>query len=115
MFPTKVLLATDGSDDAALATRIAADLSTRTTAQLHVMHAWHSVPSTRFESFMRAGLEQAAQELLSEQVERIKGARGEVAESYLREGATVGEILDLAESEAQRPCRSEHRNARRLL
>ena len=81
MFPTKVLLATDGSDDAALATRTAADLSTRTAAQLHVMHAWHSVPSTRFESFIRAELEQAAWELLSEQVGRITGAGGEVAES----------------------------------
>jgi len=30
IFPTKILLATDGSEDAALATRAAADLSIRT-------------------------------------------------------------------------------------
>jgi hypothetical protein len=63
VFPTKVLLATDGSEDAALATRIAADLSTRTGAELHIMHAWHSVPSTRVECFIRAQLEQEAREL----------------------------------------------------
>jgi len=97
MFPTKILLATDGSEDAALAARIAADLFTRTGAQLHVMHAWHTVSSTRFESFIRAQLEQEARELLSEQVGRIKGDGGEVAEAYLREGPTVDEILDLAE------------------
>jgi hypothetical protein len=68
-----MLLATDGSEDAALATRIAADPSTRTGAGLHVMHAWHPVPSTRFGSFIRAQLEHEARELLSERVARIKG------------------------------------------
>jgi nucleotide-binding universal stress UspA family protein len=37
--PEKIVLATDGSEDAALAARIAADLSTRTGAQLHVIQA----------------------------------------------------------------------------
>ena len=95
--PEKILLATDGSEDAALAARIAADLSTRTGAQLHVMHAWHTVPSTRFESFIQAQLEQEAREVLSEQVGRIKGDGGDVAEAYLRQGPTVDRILDLAE------------------
>ena len=34
IFPTKILLATDGSEDAALATRAAADLSSRTGSKL---------------------------------------------------------------------------------
>jgi nucleotide-binding universal stress UspA family protein len=84
----KILLATDGSEDATLAARVAADLSTRTGAQLHVMHAWHTVPSTRFESFIRAQLEQ---------VGRIKDGGGDVAEICLREGPTVDKVLDLAE------------------
>src|SRR3712207_2773900 len=77
--PEKIVLATDGSEDAALAARITADLSTRTGAQLHVMHAWHTVPSTRFESFVRGQLHQEAQQLLAEQVGRIKDGGGDVA------------------------------------
>ena len=97
MLLEKILLATDGSEDATLAASVATDLSTRTGAQLHVMHAWHTVPSTRFESFIRAQLEQEAREVLSEQVGRIKDSGGDVAETYLREGPTVDKILDLAE------------------
>jgi nucleotide-binding universal stress UspA family protein len=42
---TKILLATDGSEDAALASKAAADLSAKTGAELHVVHAWH-LPAT---------------------------------------------------------------------
>jgi nucleotide-binding universal stress UspA family protein len=44
-FPNKILLATDGSEDAALAARAAIELSGETGAELHVVHAWQSVPS----------------------------------------------------------------------
>ena len=36
-----LLLATDGSEDAMLAARVATDLSQRTGARLHVVHAWY--------------------------------------------------------------------------
>ena len=52
--PEKVLLATDGSKDAALAARTAVDVCERTGAQLHVVHAWQSVPTARLRPFMRA-------------------------------------------------------------
>ena len=42
--PIKILLATDGSEDAALRARAAVDLSSRTGSELHVVHAWHTVP-----------------------------------------------------------------------
>jgi nucleotide-binding universal stress UspA family protein len=96
-FPSKILVATDGSEDAALAARIATDLSARAGAELHVAHAWHSVPSTRFEAFIRAQLSQEARELLSEQVEVLESIGGRVAEAHLMEGPAVDEILDLAE------------------
>jgi nucleotide-binding universal stress UspA family protein len=38
--PTKILVATDGSKDANLAVGVAVDLSERTAAELHVVHAW---------------------------------------------------------------------------
>ena len=94
LFPRKVLLATDGSGDATLAATAAVGLTTKTGSELHIVHAWHSVPSTRFESFIRAQLEREAQELLEAQVEKI-GAK--VARAHLREGATVDEVLDTAE------------------
>ncbi len=93
----KIMLATDGSDDAALSARAAVDIARKTGSELHVVHAWHSVPSTRFESYIHAQLKQEAREVLAEQVERIKGDGANVAEAHLREGPAVDEILDLAE------------------
>ena len=40
IFPDKVLLATDGSEDAAFAARAATDLAKTTGPELHVVHAW---------------------------------------------------------------------------
>src|SRR5215216_7095887 len=97
VFPTKVLLATDGSGDANLALRAAVNVAEKTGSELHVVHAWHSVPSTRFESYIHAQLKREAREVLAEQVERIKGDGANVAEAHLREGPAADEILDLAE------------------
>ena len=44
-FPNKILLATDGSEDATLAARAAIELSNRTASELHVVHVWHDVPT----------------------------------------------------------------------
>ena len=38
IFPTKILLATDGSEEAALAAQTAADLANRTNSELHIVH-----------------------------------------------------------------------------
>ena len=97
LFPQKVLLATDGSGDAALAATAAIDLTTKTGSELHIVHAWHSVPSTRFESFIRTQLKLEARQLLATEVARMKEAGAQVACAYLREGSAVDEVLDLAE------------------
>ena len=91
----RVLLATDGSKDAALAAEAAVAVSGASGAQLHVVHVWHTLPSTRFKTFIRAQLEQEAQGVLDGQVGRIGGA---VAGAYLREGAPVDEILALTKN-----------------
>jgi nucleotide-binding universal stress UspA family protein len=96
-FPTRILLATDGSEDAVLAARAAVDLSNRVGSELYVVHAWHSVPSAHFEAFLRTQSEHEAREVLDDQVERIEEAGGKIAEAYLREGTPVDEILDLTE------------------
>jgi nucleotide-binding universal stress UspA family protein len=94
--PNKILLATDGSEDAALAARAAIDLSAETGAELYVVHTWQSVPSARFETFIRAQFKQEAEELLAEQQKRIEAGGGKIAGPHLREGRTIDEILDLA-------------------
>lgn len=95
--PVKVLLATDGSGDATLATKAATDIAKGTSSELHVVRAWHSVPSTRLESYVRTQLKQEAQESLTEQVRRIEADGGDVAQVHLKEGSAVEEILGLAE------------------
>ncbi len=96
-FLRRILRATDGSEDADLAARAAVDLYNRVGSELYVVHAWHSVPSTYFEAFLRTQSEHEAREVLDDQVERIEEAGGKVAEAYLREGTPVDEILDLTE------------------
>jgi nucleotide-binding universal stress UspA family protein len=96
-FPNKILLATDGSEDADLAARAAIELSNRTASELHVVHVWHDVPTPHLHSFVRAQLKQEAEETLQKLLERIEQAGGTVAQAHLREGRTVDEILDLSE------------------
>ena len=95
-FSNKILLATDGSADAALAARAAVELSNRTASELHVVHSWQSVPSARFESFIRAQLKQEAGELLAEQERLIEAGGGKIVGTHLRRGPAVDEILNLA-------------------
>ena len=96
-FPYKILLATDGSEDATLAARAAIELSNRTASELHVVHVWHDVPTPHLHSFVRAQLKQEAEETLQKQLERIEQSGGTVAQAHLREGRTIDEILDLSE------------------
>ena len=42
IFPTRILLATDGSREADLASRTAADLAQSTGSELHVIFVWEA-------------------------------------------------------------------------
>jgi len=92
----KVLLATDGSKDAALAARAAVDVCERTGAELHVVHVWYSVPTARLRPFMRAELKKLGNEILEEGVKRVEDSGGLVSGAHLVEGRAADEILDLA-------------------
>jgi nucleotide-binding universal stress UspA family protein len=50
-FPAKILVATDGSEDAVLAVQAAVDLSNETGAELHVVHVGESLPTYPSSSF----------------------------------------------------------------
>ena len=43
VLPDRILLSTDGSQDAVRAAEAASDLAKRSGAELHVVHVWHDV------------------------------------------------------------------------
>lgn len=104
IFPTRILLATDGSEDAELAARAATDLSTRAGAELHIIHAWQdlrpaNLPAMATGEYSRAYEqdEREGRELLDELAERLKNNGGAVKGTHLRRGRPADEIADLAQ------------------
>ncbi|HJQ29855.1 MAG TPA: universal stress protein, partial [Rubrobacter sp.] len=96
VLPERILLATDGSEDASRATEVASDLARRSGAELHVVHVWHDVRGFAHD-FVKRELRRQGQEILDEQVERIRASGGEVAKSHLRRGRTANEVIALSE------------------
>jgi nucleotide-binding universal stress UspA family protein len=106
IFPTKILLATDGSQDAELAATTAVDLAKTTGSELHVVTVFpgpaYVLPyyETHFPEAaqrLRREARKERQPILDERVERIREAGGSVAQAHIREGETAAEIVSLAE------------------
>ncbi len=95
-FPERILLATDGSEDAVRATEAATDLAKRSGAELHVVHVWHDVPGFAHD-FVKRELKRQGQEILDDQVEKIRAAGAEVTKAHLRGGRTSNEVIKLTE------------------
>ncbi len=99
IFPTTILLATDGSREAELAATTAADLAKSTNSELHVVHVGEFLPTMLAQTEVEpAQLEREAQQLLDEQVRRVEEAGGTVKAAHLRLGRADEEIVDLAQS-----------------
>jgi nucleotide-binding universal stress UspA family protein len=96
IFPTKVLLASDGSGDAELAATTAVSLAKSTGSELHVVHVWRPVPSVHFDALIRQEMSREAQDILDAQVKKIEGLGATVTEVHLREGDASEEIVALA-------------------
>jgi nucleotide-binding universal stress UspA family protein len=96
-FPTKNLLATDGSEATEQATEAAVDLSTKSGSELHVVHVWHDVPGPYAHKFVKGELRRQGQEILDEQVRKIEEAGATVTKAYLRGGRTTDEVLRLGD------------------
>jgi nucleotide-binding universal stress UspA family protein len=106
-FPARILLATDGSEEAALAASAATDLAKGTDSELHVVHVGH-MPTVIYESpgalYLDANLrsrmeqdaERAARTDLEELLRKLREAGGEVAEAHARVGNPDTEIVGLA-------------------
>jgi nucleotide-binding universal stress UspA family protein len=102
IFPTRILVATDGSREAELAVTTAADLAKSTDSELHVVHVgemplvYH--PERHGYRAEYEEHEKEAKQLLEAQVERIKGAGATVVQAHLRMGRADEEIVEVAHS-----------------
>jgi nucleotide-binding universal stress UspA family protein len=102
--PRRILLATDGSEEAELAARVAVELAKSTGSELHLVHVrllpltppYPDVIDWRWgEDLVRA--EREARELLDEQAKKVEDAGGTVTGVHLREELPAEEIVALAE------------------
>lgn len=106
MFPTKILLATDGSGEAAGAARLAATVAEKTGSELHVVYVEplpdpYSQPEAAIyypegRDEVRGVADREAREKLDSEVEKLKGV-GEVSGAYASIGRPEAEISHLAE------------------
>ena len=108
IFPTKILLATDGSREAKLAFASAADLSEKTGSELHIVYVGH-LPLVSYESpgattldpnlhrRMQDGAQKEARTMLDELVQREGKTGGEIAELHARLGRPDAQIVGLAD------------------
>jgi nucleotide-binding universal stress UspA family protein len=103
-FPTRILLATDGSEEAELAALRAVELADATDSELHVVHVGVvpsflvSYPGTLgYEGKLYEQIQEDSRELLRKQSWRVQAAGGIVAGAHLRMGAVALEIVALAE------------------
>jgi nucleotide-binding universal stress UspA family protein len=111
IFPTKVVLAIDGSEESSRAAKAAVELCEKTGSELHVVHVGEDfyltavtdldmVAQTRVAqeyAESEANFEQIAREVLDAEVEKVEAAGGTVAQAHLRVGGADAEIVDLAE------------------
>lgn len=107
IFPTKVLVAADDSEESTLALRTAVDLARNNDSELHVLHvivlsSW-AAPEVMHpedeETREEERLKDDAWQILDEQIEKIQGANEAVAEKHFRVREKVDEqIVNLTDS-----------------
>jgi nucleotide-binding universal stress UspA family protein len=103
IFPTKILLATDGSAEAELATRTAVDLAEKTDSELHMVFVVPTRAPFEYDA-MGFAVEEPHEEVKQEGRRRLEGharrieeAGGKLAEAHLRLGKPDDQIVRLAE------------------
>ena len=103
IFPTRILLATDGSEEARLAALRAVDIAENTDSELHMVHVGviptflESYPGTLgYDGKLYEQIEEESRELLRKLSWQVKAAGGAVAGAHLRMGMVAPEIVALA-------------------
>src|SRR5215203_4672633 len=115
IFPTRILLAADGSEDAARATEAAVELSKITSSELHVVYVgedaysgalaypeatdpqWVEHEDPTLIEKLKWQFEQMSRRVLDAEVEKVQAAGGTVAQAHLRTGTAAVEVTDLAQ------------------
>ena len=100
IFPTTILLATDGSRDAELARTTAVDLANSTNSELHLVTVAPGYPSYDIRKpEVLEQLRRQAEDILSEQAKKVERDGGKVAEKHLRiaERYRAQQIVQVAE------------------
>ena len=108
IFPTRILVATDGSEEAKLAITTAADLAKATNSELHIAYVFPTAVQRPFPNpilarpadEMERELEEAmgqAQSFLDREVEQVKGEGVSVADTHLVRGQPDREVVHLSE------------------
>ena len=105
VFPTKILLATDGSEEATLAAETAAELANKLDSELHVLYVGLLAyqPGSYQEEYVgsyveeQKDLDKIAQDMLGEQVRKIEASGSSVAQAHLDTGKPDVAITELAE------------------
>jgi nucleotide-binding universal stress UspA family protein len=117
-FPTKILLATDGSENTTQATQAAVDILRRRGSEIHLIHVWHDVHTPHAHGFVKSELRRQGREILDKEVKRIEEQGGTVTRSHLREGRAFEEVLKLGdelEADLLVVGSRGHRGLRRML
>ncbi|MGF1473276.1 MAG: universal stress protein [Rubrobacteraceae bacterium] len=101
IFPAKILLAIDGSEESVLAARTAADLTDKTDSELHMVHVgevpffYH--PEMHDYKVHDNESEEEAQQLLADVRKVVEAAGESVHETHLCMGRPDEEVVALAE------------------
>src|SRR5919202_4868399 len=108
-FPTKLVVATDGSEEATLAADVADDIAAKTGSELHIILVGlpADYPGGTSEPLVTDIFTLSEEELneindefqrqLDAQIEQIKAVKGIVAQAHLKIGKADEEIISLAE------------------
>jgi len=114
VYPTKILLASDGSESAAHATEVAVELSKKTDSELHVLYVGEYSPALLYPQAADTSwvvqenlapiqeeqgqqFEQVARQTLDAEVQQVRAVGGTVAQAHLRTGTPDAEVVNLAE------------------
>lgn len=103
MFPTRILVATDGSKEAAPAVEAAVELASGTGSRLEIVYVVSTVPTLPYPSFTARERSEAILEqrrigglrLLETQARFVEELGGSVAASHYKEGIPEKEIIEL--------------------
>ena len=89
LFPTRILLATDGTEVSNPASRAAAELSAKTDSEVHLIYVGDEISDTLSHAEFDSDDQQAARrarELLDEQARRIEADGGIVSDTHIIAG-----------------------------